>query len=318
MKVIMNKNIAFLFPGQGAQYVGMGKDFFENFTIAKEIYEEANDLLHYDLSKIIFEGPDTLLKKTVYSQVAIFVTSIACLNVLNHEFQGITPKVCAGLSLGEYTALVASNKISFEDALILVQKRAQFMNDSCSKTSGTMAAIIGLDANIIEETIAKLNPPHLVWTANYNTIDQTVISGSIDGVNTASNVLQEIGAKKVIPLKVHGAFHSGLMMDSQLLLKPEIENTIFKTSEVDIVMNVCGNFVRSVEDIKKYLILQVTNSVRWKQSIESIEKNGVDIYLEIGPSRTLTMMNLKNKVKGMSLNLDKISDLEKIAQGHII
>jgi len=314
----MSKKIAFLFPGQGAQYIGMGKEIFDNFSIAKEIYEAANDILHYDLAKIVFEGPENLLKETVYSQVAIFVTSIALLNVLKHEFPDVLPSVCAGLSLGEYTALAASDKISFEDALLLVQKRAQFMNASCVKTSGTMAAILGLDSNIIDETIAKLNPPHLIWTANYNTIDQTVISGSIEGVDIAAKVLQEIGAKKVVPLKVHGAFHSGLMIDSQLLLKPEIENTCFKNSNIDIVMNVSGDFVRSVADIKKYLILQVTNSVRWKQSIETIDKQGIDLYLEIGPSKTLTMMNLKNKVKGVTLNLEKISDLEKLSQGHII
>ena len=314
----MSKKLAFLFPGQGAQYIGMGKEVFDNFSIAKELYEEANDILHYDLTKIVFEGPENLLKETVYSQVAIFVTSVALLKVLKHEFLDVLPSVCAGLSLGEYTALVASDKISFEDALVLVQKRAQFMNDSCVKTSGTMAAILGLDSNIIEETIARLNPPHLVWTANYNTVDQTVISGSIEGVDTAAKVLQEIGAKKIVPLKVHGAFHSGLMIDSQLLLKPEIENTCFKNSNIDIVMNVSGDFVRSIADIKKYLILQVTNSVRWKQSIETIDKQGIDIYLEIGPSKTLTMMNLKNKVKGTTLNLEKISDLEKLAQGHII
>jgi [acyl-carrier-protein] S-malonyltransferase len=314
----MSKKLAFLFPGQGAQYIGMGKEIFDNFSIAKEIYEAANDILHYDLAKIVFEGPENLLKETVYSQVAIFVTSIALLNVLKHEFLDVLPSVCAGLSLGEYTALAASDKISFEDSLLLVQKRAQFMNASCVKTSGTMAAILGLDSNIIDETIAKLNPPHLIWTANYNTIDQTVISGSIEGVDTAAKVLQELGAKKVVPLKVHGAFHSGLMIDSQLLLKPEIENTCFKNSNIDIVMNVSGDFVSSVADIKKYLILQVTNSVRWKQSIETIDKQGIDLYLEIGPSKTLTMMNLKNKVKGVTLNLEKISDLEKLAQGHII
>lgn len=314
----MNKKVAFLFPGQGAQYVGMGKDFYESFLVAKEIFEEAGDILHLDLSKIIFEGPENLLKQTIYSQVAIFVTSIASLNVLKHEFPSLVPKVCAGLSLGEYTALVASDKISFEDALVLVQKRARFMNDSCNKNSGTMAAILGLDPNIIDETIAKLNPPHQVWTANYNTFDQTVISGSIAGVETASRALEEMGAKKVIPLKVHGAFHSGLMADSQFLLRPEIEAAIFKSSDIDIVMNVSGNYARSVEEIKKYLTLQVTSSVRWKQSIETIDKSEVDLYIEIGPSKTLTMMNLKNKVKGISLNLDKISDLEKIASGHII
>lgn len=314
----MSKNIAFLFPGQGAQYVGMGKDFFENFSISKALFEEANDILHFDLSKVIFEGPENLLKQTVNSQVAIFVTSISSLKVLKHEFPSLVPQVCAGLSLGEYTALVAAGKISFEEALILVQKRAQLMNNSCVKTPGTMAAIMGLDSNIIDETIAKLNPPHLVWTANYNTFDQTVISGSIEGVDTASKVLQEIGAKKVIPLKVHGAFHSGLMMDSQLLLKPEIESASFTGSDIDIVMNVSGNFVKSAEEIKKFLIMQVTSSVRWRQSIETIDKSGIDLYIEIGPCRSLTMMNLKNKVKGNSLNLDKISDLEKIAQGNII
>ena len=309
----MDKKIAFIFPGQGAQYVGMGKDFFDSFSIAKQLFEEANDLLHFNLSEIIFNGPEDSLKKTVNNQVAIFVTAAALLQVLKDELPHIIPNVCAGLSLGEYTALYASNKISFKDALLLIQKRAQFMNDASEKTCGTMAAVIGLDANIIEETIKKINPPNLVWVANYNTVNQTVISGTIEGVEAATAALQEIGAKRVMPLKVSGAFHSGLMIDAQEKMKIQIEATNFESSDIDIIMNVPGDYVRSVENIKKYLILQITNSIRWVQSIAMMEKNKVEIYLEIGPSKTLSMMNRKNNVSGISINLDKISDLEKIS-----
>ena len=306
----MDKKVAFLFPGQGAQYSGMGKDFFENFTIAKHVFESADDLLKYKLSQIIFEGPEELLKKTVNSQVAIFVVSVAILKVIEKEYPELRPSICAGLSLGEYTALFASGRIAFQDALRLVEKRAGYMNEACEKNSGTMAAVIGLDANIIEETLAKLNPPHLVWTANFNTDDQTVISGSKEGVLAASAVLQDIGAKRIIPLKVHGAFHSGLMKEAQQKLKPEILNTELASSEIDIIMNVCASAVLSSDDIKKYLILQMTNGVRWRQSIQDMEKKEVDVYIEIGPSKTLTAMNKKNKVKGLSFNIDKVGDLE--------
>jgi [acyl-carrier-protein] S-malonyltransferase len=176
-----------------------------------------------------------------------------------------------------------------------------------------MSAVLGLDASIIEETIAKLNPPNNVWAANFNTKDQTVISGSVEGVETASAALMEIGARKIVPLQVHGAFHSGLMIEAQEKLKPEIENANIVESPINLVMNVCGNYISSVEEIKKYLILQVTNGVRWKQGIQNMEENSINCYLEIGPSKTLTMMNKKNKVPGISINVGKISDLDKIS-----
>ena len=303
---------AFLFPGQGAQYLGMGKDFFDNFSIAKQIFEEANDLLHLDITKIIFEGSEEDLIKTKNSQVAIFVTSMAILNVLEKNFPQIKKEVCAGLSLGEYSAICAAKKIGFQDVLFLVQKRALFMNDACEKTKGTMAAILGLDSHIVEALINKLNPPNQVWVANYNTPEQTVISGTIEGVEAASTALKEIGAKKIVPLDVHGAFHSGIMKEAQNKLKSQIEHVQFKDSEIDIVMNVTGNYVKSTLEIKKYLIMQVTNSVRWQQSIKAMNDAGINRYIEIGPGKTLTVMNRKNNTSGIRLNIDKISDLEKL------
>lgn len=313
----MGKKIAFLFPGQGAQYIGMGKDFYNNFSLARTLFEEANDILHLDLAKIIFEGSEDELKKTIYSQLTIFLTSVVFTMVFRQENPEILPTVCAGLSLGEYSALYASGKISFKDALFLVQKRANYMNDACEKIKGTMAAIIGLDSDIIEETVAKINPPHLVWVANYNTVDQTVISGTLEGVSAAMAALQELGAKKALFLKVQGAFHSGLMVQAQERLKKDIENSNLFNSNIDLIMNVTGNYAKSIEEIKKYLILQVTNSVRWKQTLETLDKHDIEIYLEIGPSKTISMMVKKNRVKGEAINLESVSDLEQLSKGRL-
>ena len=309
----MSKKIAFLFPGQGSQYPGMGKDFFDNFSKARNTFEEANDLLHMDLSSLIFDSDENILKKTVNSQLSIFVTSVAILRVLEDEFSYLSPNVCAGLSLGEYSALCAAKKKIFSESLLLVQKRAKYMNDACKKNKGTMAAVLGLDSDLIEETLKSLNPPHLVWAANYNTVDQTVISGTEEGVRVASAALIEKKAKKIIRLPVQGAFHSGLMKEAQDRLKPEIEKTKFLDSDIDIIMNVPGDYVKDLEEIKKYLILQVTNSIRWKQSIDVMNRDSVELYIEIGPGKSLTMMNKKNKVNGLSINVDKICDLEKLS-----
>lgn len=309
----MSKKIVLLFPGQGAQYPGMGKDFYETFSIARETFDEASDLLKKDFCKLIFEEPEETLKKTVNSQSAIFVTSIAMLRAIYSQFKDLTPFAAAGLSLGEYSALFAAGKIDFPEALFLIQKRAELMSDSCEKQRGNMSAIIGLDSTIIEQVIDQLNPPHQVWIANYNTIDQTVISGGLEGLILAEQKLIEAGAKRVVPLQVQGAFHSGLMIEAQLRLKEFISSVPLKNSNIGLVMNVTGDFAKSIDEMKELLISQVAQSVKWKQGIERLEKEIVELYLEVGPGKTLTMMNRKNKINNASLNVEKISDLEKLS-----
>lgn len=304
----MNK-IAFLFPGQGAQYPNMGKDFYDNFSFVREFFEEASDILKRDLAKLIFEESEEVLKKTVNSQIAIFITSIAILKVIEAQLN-LKPFASCGLSLGEYSALFASKRISLKDVLVLIQKRAEFMDQSCEKNQGAMSAILGLDSNIIEQILSDITS---VWVANYNTIEQTVISGTLDGIKTACQKLNDAGAKRIVPLVVSGAFHCALMMDAQEKLEEFIQNVQFLDSNIGLIMNVTGDFVSSVSEVRANLISQVTKSVKWRQGIERLEKEGIDLYLEIGPSKTLTMMNKKNKVKNQSLNVEKISDLEKLS-----
>lgn len=303
------KKIAFIFPGQGAQYVGMGKDFYDTFAIARETFQEADDLLGEKLSKIIFEGPEDILTQTRYSQVAIFVTSMAIFRTLRQQLPDWKPSVCAGLSLGEYTALCASGRLSFAETLRLVKERARLMNEACEKVPGTMAAVLGLDAAGTEAAVKGLRG---VWVANYNAPGQTVISGTKEGVERAAAVLKEKGARKVLPLTVHGAFHSGLMQSAQEGLEIAIQRAAIVESDVAFVMNVPGGFVKTVAEIRRNLINQVTQSVRWEQGIEAMKASGVNFYLEVGCGKTLTGLNKKMGISAMAA-VDKVADLDEVS-----
>jgi [acyl-carrier-protein] S-malonyltransferase len=288
----------FLFPGQGAQYPGMGKDFYEAFAASRQTFEQADDLLKENLSKIIFDGPESELTKTKYSQCAIFVVSAAILRAMPE----MKPAVCAGLSLGEYTALWASGRLSFEETLLLIQKRAQFMNDACENVSGTMAAVLGM-----ADVESALQGIPGVWVANYNCPGQIVISGTKEGVAIASEQLRAKGAKRIIPLQVHGAFHSGLMQGAQDALAPYIAAANIRESNIGFVMNATGDFAG---DVKKNLTCQVTSSVRWDQGILAIEKTKPDKYLEIGCGKTLTALNKKIGVAAPTISVEKVGDLD--------
>ncbi|PIS01685.1 MAG: [acyl-carrier-protein] S-malonyltransferase [Chlamydiae bacterium CG10_big_fil_rev_8_21_14_0_10_35_9] len=304
------KKFAFLFPGQGAQYSSMGKDFFDTFAIARHTFEEAEDILAFKISDIIFNGSEEELKQTKHSQLAIFVNSVAILKTINQQLPELVPYACAGLSLGEYTALYASQKIDFASALRLVRDRAYFMNDACEKSSGKMAAVMGITAKELEELLSPLANSHQVWVANYNCPGQTVISGTQSGVEYATEFLKKNGAKRVIPLQVHGAFHSGLMMPAQEKLAPKINKVSLEESSIKIVMNTPGDFVESQDEIKNYLIKQVTSSVRWEQSVNAMELHGIDSYIEIGCGKTLANMNKKIGTKAPTKSIDKVIDLD--------
>lgn len=308
------KKIAFIFPGQGAQTVGMGKDFAEKYPAAKETFEEADDTLRRNLSSIIWNGPIDLLTETKNSQTGIYVTSIALLRVLKFLFPNVLPYCCGGLSLGEYSALTAAGRLAFQEGLPLVEKRGQYMNDACLASKGSMAVVMGLEANQVEELVREADLPHDLWVANLNCPGQVVISGTLKGIELGSERAKAKGAKRVLPLQVFGAFHSGLMQPAKERLKSDILSTQFKDSSVRIAMNTTGSFVDDATSIQKNLIEQVVSPVRWEQDIRTMDKEGVNLYIEIGCGKTLSGMNKRIGVQGETLSLEKIEDLEAIAK----
>ncbi len=304
----MRSKIAFLFPGQGVQYVGMGRDFYDSFPVARETFQEADDLLGEHLSKVIFQGSEELLTETLNSQLAIFIVSMALFRTVRQQLPELVPAVCGGLSLGEYSALCASGRLQFAEALLLVRKRAHLMSDACRMNLGSMAAVLGLDASLIETALQSLQG---VWVANYNAPGQTVISGTREGVERASIVLKERGARRVLPLAVQGAFHSPLMQSAQEGLREAIDRALFSSSSVGLVMNVPGDFVSDLTKIKENLTQQVTQSVRWEQGLQAMQRAGVDLYLEVGCGKTLTGLNRKMGLS-VAASIEKVGDLEGI------
>jgi [acyl-carrier-protein] S-malonyltransferase len=268
---------AFIFPGQGAQFQGMGKDLYESSDLAKKYFQQANEILGFDISKVMFEGSEEDLRQTKITQPAVFLHSIITYFC---KAGGEQPSATAGHSLGEFTALVAAGAMQFEDGLQLVSKRALAMQAACEKTAGTMAAIMINDNRIVEEVCAGI-AEHIVVAANYNNPGQLVISGSIEGVAEASRQLSEKGAK-VIPLSVGGAFHSPLMMSAQEELQKAIEGTVISSPFCPVYQNINAQPVTEVSQIKTNLINQLTGAVRWQQIIENMTANGINHFVEVG------------------------------------
>ncbi len=308
------KKIAFIFPGQGAQYVGMAKDVCEAYPIAKQTFEEADDILKRNLSSIVFEGPENILTETKNSQVAIYVTSVALLRAFRNIFPNIEPQVCAGLSLGEYTALHASGRMNFADCLKLVQYRGQYMNDACEATQGTMAVILGMEAEAVEKLVADVNIPNDLWAANFNCPGQVVISGTVKGIEAGISEAKLRGAKRTLLLQVHGAFHSGLMKSAEERLAEHVNSTPYQNSPIGLVMNVTGNYAKDLHEVKSNLIKQVTHPVYWEKSVHCMSHSGVDLFLEIGSKKTLTEFNkrIKLEISTPTLNFEKVADLQTI------
>ncbi len=303
-----NRKIAFLFPGQGAQYVGMGKDFL-SYPIVRQTFEEADDFLRLPLSKIIFDGPENILTETRNSQPAIYVLSVALLRLLKQLFPQLTPTICAGLSLGEYSALYAAEKVSFLNGLNVVRWRSLYMNDACEKNAGTMAVVLGMDAESVENAVKEINLPNELWAANFNCPGQVVISGTRQGIATGTTYLQTKGAKRVLPLNVHGAFHSGLMRSAEEALAPYIDSLVLQESPVDLVMNVVGDVVKDPFQIRKNLIKQICSPVRWEQSIRTIHALNIDLFIEIGCGKTLAGFNKRMNIALPTINLERVEDL---------
>ena len=273
---------AYIFPGQGAQFSGMGLPLYEGSLLAKSLFEQANDILGFNITKIMFDGSVEDLRETKVTQPAIFLHSVILAKSLGERFQ---PAMVAGHSLGEFSALVANGTLPFEDGLKLVSQRAQAMQKACDSTEGTMAAVMGLENEIVEQTCESIDG--IVVAANYNCPGQLVISGAVDAINTACDKLKEKGARRALVLPVGGAFHSPLMAPAKEQLAAAIENTTFNTPICPIYQNVTALPILNESEIKMNLISQLTAPVKWTQSVQQMIADGGSEFIEVGPGNVL-------------------------------
>lgn len=299
--------IAFIFPGQGAQYAGMGRDLYENIPVCREMIDLASQASGVSMPELLFEENDRL-NVTEYTQIAMLAVSVAALKAL--EEKGIHADVAAGLSLGEYGALVAAGVLTAEDAFALVRKRGIFMQEAVPE-GGAMAAVLGSDAETIERICRETEGQ--VSVANYNCPGQIVITGEESAVAAAGEALKAAGAKRVLPLKVSGPFHSPMLEKASEQLKEALTDVELHEMKIPYLTNVTGDYVKDISEVKELLETQVCASVRWQQSVEKMIADGVDTFVEIGPGRTLTgfLRKIDRSVKGY--NVDKLEDLEKVA-----
>ncbi|MGB5556049.1 MAG: ACP S-malonyltransferase [Flavobacteriaceae bacterium] len=273
---------AYIFPGQGAQFVGMGRDLYEKNTLAQEMFGDANRILGFSITDIMFQGTPEELKETKVTQPAIFLHSVILSKVIGKDFR---PDMVAGHSLGEFSALVANGTLTFEDGLTLVSKRALAMQKACELKPSTMAAVLGLEDEIVERICEETEG--VVVAANYNCPGQLVISGEVEAVNRACEKLKEAGARRALVLPVGGAFHSPLMEPAREELAIAIENTLFSKPVCPIYQNVSTKAVRTPDEIKKNLIAQLTAPVKWTQSVQNMVKDGATTFIEVGPGNVL-------------------------------
>ena len=301
---------AFVFPGQGAQFVGMGKDLYENSALAKELFEKANDILGYRITDIMFNGTDEDLRQTKVTQPAVFLHSVISALCMGDDFK---PEMTAGHSLGEFSALVAAGALSFEDGLKLVYARAMAMQKACEAQPSTMAAIIALPDEKVEEICAQVSAEGEVCVAaNYNCPGQIVITGWKEDVEQAADALKEAGAKRVLPLNVSGPFHSSLLEQAGEELGKELEQVDFSDLQIPYVTNVTAEYVTDITKTKELLARQVASSVRWQQSMELLIADGVDTFVEIGPGRTLAGF-LRKINRGVKVyNVGTWEDVDKV------
>lgn len=299
---------AFIFPGQGAQVCGMGRDFYENTETGRRIFDRATELLGFSMPELCFE-PNDRLDITEYTQAAMVTTSVAMLRVL--EETGVKADVTAGLSLGEYCALAAAGVMTEDDAILTVRRRGILMQEAVLAGIGGMSAVLGMNADQINEVIDKIEN---VQVANYNCPGQIVISGKREAVEIASEKLKEVGAKRVIPLKVSGPFHSYLLEEAGKKLGTYLQQVQVREPVIPYVANVTARYVTDASEVKPLLEKQVSSSVCWQQSVETMLADGVDRFVEIGPGKTLTGFVKKINRNAAIVNIEKLEDLEKVRE----
>ncbi len=304
----MTRPIGFLFPGQGAQFVGMGKDLYEQSPAAKAIYDKADQILGYSISQICFNGPEDQLTRTLYAQTGILVTSLAALAAVREKIPELQPAFAAGLSLGEFTALTASGAISFENALKLVQVRAEAMDLASKNNPGTMAFIMGLTL----EQCTAIAKEAGCEVANLNAPDQTVLSGTVPTIEKACALATTQGAKRAMPLKVGGAFHSSLMGEAKARLEAALTNTPIQAPQCPFVPNVTAQCVSSPDEIRTLLAKQLTSSVRWVETLATAKNTGVTTYLELGPGKIIKGLARKCQPDLEVIPFGAIGDMKSI------
>ncbi|OAA83023.1 ACP S-malonyltransferase [Clostridium ljungdahlii] len=304
--------IAFLFSGQGAQYVGMGKDLFENIDVCKNVFKDADEVLDFSISNLCFEGPEENLNKTENTQPAILATSIAALRAL--EDFGIKPDIAAGLSLGEYSALVCSGVMGFKEAVSLVKKRGKYMQEAVPEGIGTMAAILGLDYAKVEKICEDSSTFGIVETSNMNCPGQVVIGGEIEAVKAACKLAKEQGARRAIELSVSGPFHTSMLKPAAEKLEGELSKLSLKEFSIPVVTNVTGEVIEKLDKVKPYLKRQVMSTVLFEKSINTMLEAGVDTFVEIGPGKVLSGFVRKIDRKALILNVQDIKSLNSTVE----
>ena len=305
--------VAFLFPGQGAQSVGMGLDLYENSLKAKEVFETANKVLGYDIAKLCFEGPEEELKKTIHTQPALTAVSIAAFEAFMEKNPNIELCYTAGHSLGEYSAMYASQVLSMEDTFKALQKRAQCMNEAAVNNSGKMAAILGMEANKINEVLKNVKSG-IAQVANYNTPEQTVITGEEKAIEEACELLKEAGAKKVIMLNVSGAFHSSLMDSASNEFKTFVDSLKIQDAKIPVITNVDALETTNAVDFKAKMPSQINSSVKWVDSVNKMIDSGIDTFIELGAGKVLSGLVKKINKEVKVFNIQDMDSLNKTCE----
>ena len=304
--------VAFLFPGQGSQKVGMGLELSQEYAAACATFDEADAVLNRKLSQLCFEGPAEALKQTENTQLAILTCSVAALRVLDEH--GIVPKAVAGHSLGEYSALVAANVLTFSDALKLVEHRAQVMAEASQRQDCTMAAILGLDETTLQDLCEAASSAGVVQIGNYNCPGQLIVSGDTAAVERVMDSAKDAGARRCLQLEVSGAFHSALMAPAQEHLQSVINDFQFNNPSIHVAANVTGDFVQTADEVRRLLIAQVTSAVQWEKSTRTIGATGISHFVEVGPGTVLSGMVRRTLPEAICLNVEDTKSLNKVME----